>query len=786
MRLAVWTPLPPARTGIADYNASLLAALATRACVTAVVDDRYLACSAHIPGVALMGAGEAVAKADDFDLHIYHMGNHLAWHGYMHEQAQAVPGLLVLHDLSLWDLYTELCGPHSVALAHELRLNHNDRAGERPTVVVDTEEHREIDRLATPFTARLVRAARAIVVHSTWGEKRLQQLYPGVVVRHVPLAAAPSRASAVAPTTTCTIAALGGLGAHKRVPTVIRAFAATHARHPSARLIIAGRSESEELSQSLNDLVVTHHLSDVVRVQTDVTEEQLDVYLATSTVVVSLRWPTAGETSAILMRALASGTPVITSDAPQMRELDEQFCWRVSTDPHKEVAELSDLFDWVITHPEECRSAGELARVSVLAEASVDRVADAFVEIARDLLTPHSSTRRTAVSANVIADWQGTTGLTEAARSATLALITNEVRLARTTVKVYPVRDPERVPPQILALPEGRFYDTDLWFLNINETHLLSDADLRPPGRAQYAIASWYWEMSALPEILVEQLHRFDEVWAATRFVGNAFRRHTERPVRIIPPVVQPCPDPTVGRSDFGLPHEAFTFLFSFDLNSTLARKNPEGVVRAFQSAFSVRERETNVRLVLKVSSLTDSEPSRHLRRVAQAEGVHLIEHDLTRSEMDSLLAACDAYVSLHRSEGFGLGMAEAMYLGKPVIATAYSGNMDFTTHTNSCLVGGRIRAISTSDWRLQPQAARLYEPGLLWAEPDIAQAARWMRILVEQPDVGARVGGAAARTIREQYNPQAAAAAMRTRLQELNRNAPEEVAGTPSTSPLS
>jgi glycosyltransferase involved in cell wall biosynthesis len=112
--------------------------------------------------------------------------------------------------------------------------------------------------------------------------------------------------------------------------------------------------------------------------------------------------------------------------------------------------------------------------------------------------------------------------------------------------------------------------------------------------------------------------------------------------------------------------------------------------------------------------------------------------------------------------------MAEAMYLGRPIIATAYSGNMDFTTGTNSCLVGYRLRAIDSAENEYDAGIARIYESGQLWAEPDLEQAARWMRMLFDRPTARRRVGAAGAATIRRKYSTGAAQAAMVTRLEEL------------------
>jgi glycosyltransferase involved in cell wall biosynthesis len=138
---------------------------------------------------------------------------------------------------------------------------------------------------------------------------------------------------------------------------------------------------------------------------------------------------------------------------------------------------------------------------------------------------------------------------------------------------------------------------------------------------------------------------------------------------------------------------------------------------------------------------------------------------------MNALLSSIDVYVSLHRAEGFGLGIAEAMSLGKPAIATAYSGNLDFTDSTNSCLVGYQLRPIETADHHLFPEAAGVYVPGIPWAEPSVDQAARWMRFLYENPDWRRRIGRAGAATIRNRYNREAVQRVLVQRLESIQES---------------
>jgi glycosyltransferase involved in cell wall biosynthesis len=196
------------------------------------------------------------------------------------------------------------------------------------------------------------------------------------------------------------------------------------------------------------------------------------------------------------------------------------------------------------------------------------------------------------------------------------------------------------------------------------------------------------------------------------------------------------------GRSFFGLPEDRFLFLFMFDFMSILERKNPLGLFEAFRKAFKPRDKTT---LVLKISH-AESQPLefRKFEEAAKGLNVKIIKGVLSRIEINSLLNACDCYVSLHRSEGFGLTMAEAMSLGKPVIATAYSGNMDFMSPSNSFLVNHRLVKLE--------QDYPPYQKGAMWAEPDNDHAAELMRRVVRDRTLARDRGRQAQKDIREKF----------------------------------
>jgi glycosyltransferase involved in cell wall biosynthesis len=203
------------------------------------------------------------------------------------------------------------------------------------------------------------------------------------------------------------------------------------------------------------------------------------------------------------------------------------------------------------------------------------------------------------------------------------------------------------------------------------------------------------------------------------------------------------------------LDDDEFLFLFICDFHSVPERKNPLGLLHAFRAAFTEKDR---ARLVVKVSNVeSDLDYWHQLQKLAADAKVTLIDSNLTRESMDSLFILCDCYVSLHRSEGFGLTMAEAMLADKPVIATAWSGNQDFMDQTNSFPVP---YTLAKMDRDYPP-----YIAGHVWAEPDTETAVDLMRQVYEDPDAARKKAVVGSETIRAKYSVEAAADKIREAL---------------------
>jgi glycosyltransferase involved in cell wall biosynthesis len=271
-------------------------------------------------------------------------------------------------------------------------------------------------------------------------------------------------------------------------------------------------------------------------------------------------------------------------------------------------------------------------------------------------------------------------------------------------------------------------------------------------------IGIWGWETNSIPQRWQRAYELVDEIWVYSRFMAENIGAVAPVPVIPLPPPVQPPSNP-VEATRLDVPEDAFMFLFVFDYMSTIQRKNPVGLIEAFRQAFTPGE---GPHLLIK----TINAPLRPLAEEAvlwAAQGradIRVVDRSLSASERDGLMAACDCYVSLHRSEGFGLTLAEAMSIGKPVIGTGYSGNLDFMNNSNSFLVDYELGVVGPD--------CEIYPADGEWAQPSVSHAAGLLREVVADPQKAVAIGTQAREDIARLLSPRTTGAAMRRRLEQL------------------
>jgi glycosyltransferase involved in cell wall biosynthesis len=305
-------------------------------------------------------------------------------------------------------------------------------------------------------------------------------------------------------------------------------------------------------------------------------------------------------------------------------------------------------------------------------------------------------------------------------------------------------------------------YKANIFFLNANE---MDDAfiHLGPDCYAgRYNIGYWAWELSQFPDAWRGAFRDLDEIWAPSRFIQQAVADKAPCPVVWMPLAVEPVSSAPLSRAYFGLPDDRFLLLFFFDFRSFIQRKNPWAALRAFTTAFQ-DDASAPVSLAIKMNG-TDACPEDY-RAFLDSDAVRdprviLIDRIMDDREIKELVRLCDCFLSLHRSEGFGRGLAEAMYFGKPVIATGYSGNLDFMNQANACLVDCTLIPVGADEY---PCGA-----GQRWAEPDVDQAAWHLRRLVMDPAYAVEIGQRAAHYIQTYHSFAAVGARHRRRLEQL------------------
>jgi glycosyltransferase involved in cell wall biosynthesis len=281
--------------------------------------------------------------------------------------------------------------------------------------------------------------------------------------------------------------------------------------------------------------------------------------------------------------------------------------------------------------------------------------------------------------------------------------------------------------------------------------------------KKHYNIGYWAWELAEVPDVYCECLDMFQEFWTLSAFCTNVLGKKTSVPVLTVPLYANLDRSAIKnGRKYYNINKDVFLFTVAYDCNSFVSRKNPQAAVQAFMKAFSPQD--SNVGLLLKLSNFEKHKDHfEELQKILEPyPNIYYICKYLSNDEMRTLIQVSDTYVSLHRSEGFGLVPMEAMALGTPVISTAWSGNMEYMNHMNTALVGYTLVPVAGQYVGSTPG------DGLVWADPDVNEAAAHMRRMVADKEWREKLITNGKYTANECYNVTTISRAMRKRLEFL------------------
>ncbi len=370
-----------------------------------------------------------------------------------------------------------------------------------------------------------------------------------------------------------------------------------------------------------------------------------------------------------------------------------------------------------------------------------------------------TAAKRLPGSVNLLGYMRGQFGLAESARLYARALLAHG---ATVSIVDIDLGLPHGWDDRSLAAHIGHDAPHEISIIFVNPDYL--DEAINKIGRARiegrYIIGCWFWELEDIPPTWIPHLDQVDEVMVASEFVELAFKKVTSKPILRVPLPLAAADGSDLTRADFGLPDDAFVFLCTFDFHSWLERKNPFAVLEAFAKAFPP-ERD-DVYLLVKTSNgyRYPELLLKLLNAVAADRRIVVRDQVIDARHLQALQRCCDVYVSLHRAEGFGLGLAECMAMGKPVIATGWSGNMEFMDKDNSRLV----------DYSLVPVLEGQYPhaDGAVWADAHTDMAAAHMRELAASPAAAAELGERGRRAVLTALAPFRAAERIMRRCAEI------------------
>ena len=326
--------------------------------------------------------------------------------------------------------------------------------------------------------------------------------------------------------------------------------------------------------------------------------------------------------------------------------------------------------------------------------------------------------------------------------------------------------DPE-FESHLVSKPDDLIHPVNLYVLSI--TYFQSFINENPEffSSQRLHIANVWWEATRFPPPWVDVLSRFDGVLVMSHFIAEVCRNNLAMTPTLYGEYPLELPQNIhKDRQKFGFPESAIIFVASLDPNSDPIRKNPAAIINTFRTAFPATD--DDARLVIRLNNVATKmgqQVVQHLLKLAQGDDrIRLLLEPMSYEQVLCFYASADVYLSFHRGEGLGLGMLESMRLGKPVIATGWSGNLSFMNSSNSALLRYRLIPVSGSYNFLRPE---MLGPDARWADPVLEDAVAWMRRLRHDPDLRETMGAKAKASVFE-YQQRASEANWLSELNDL------------------
>lgn len=383
----------------------------------------------------------------------------------------------------------------------------------------------------------------------------------------------------------------------------------------------------------------------------------------------------------------------------------------------------------------------------------LEKVIDPRPIVASSFNTPPERKTTPPFGVNIAGYLQGEFGVGEIARASFKSLTAVGVPCVLNNVEAYVHRHEDKT---LEDFSPDNPYSFNLVHVNADQAHVFANLKGTAYFKQRHNIACWFWELSTFPRNWKSSFDYYQEIWVASGFCQESIAAQAPIPVvKMIQPVLIDPAKVNPDRSRLGLPQDKFIYGFVFDYMSVFERKNPLGIINAFKLAFE--DREDVLLLIKSINGNQVPDQVERLHQAARGSNIQFIDGYLARDEVINLVSSLDSYVSLHRSEGLGISMAQAMYLKKPVIATGYSGNMEFMNHNNSFLVRYQFAEIQEN---LGP-----YTKGQHWAEPDVEHAAELMRLVFDNQAHAQKIAEQAEADIKTNMTPEVTGSAMKERL---------------------